>query len=49
MGEHNPKNSKKKALLAALRETAGSLSAEDHPEWATPEKSVRLGEGAAGG
>ena len=26
------------ALLVALQETAGMLSADEHPEWATPEK-----------
>lgn len=29
---------RKEKLLSALAETAGMLSAEDHPEWATPEK-----------
>ena len=29
---------RKEALLSALAETAGMLSAEEHPEWATPEK-----------
>ena len=29
---------RKEALLSALEETAGMLSADDHPEWATPEK-----------
>ena len=38
MGEHDAEGSKKEALLAALRKTVGSLSAEDHPHWATPEK-----------
>ncbi|MBI2918093.1 MAG: hypothetical protein HYY01_08870 [Chloroflexi bacterium] len=28
---------KRERLLKALRETAGILSAEDHPEWATRE------------
>lgn len=38
MGEPKSKDLKKEALLAALQETAGSLSAQDHPEWATGEK-----------
>ncbi len=29
---------RKEILLSALEETAGILSAEDHPEWATSEK-----------
>ena len=29
---------RKKALLKALEESAGTISAEDHPEWATSEK-----------
>ena len=29
---------RKDTLLAALKATAGMLSAEDHPEWATSEK-----------
>lgn len=29
---------RKENLLSALKETAGALSAEDHPEWATSEK-----------
>ena len=29
---------RKDVLLSALRKTAGVLSAEDHPEWATSEK-----------
>ena len=29
---------RKEDLLSALAETAGMLSADDHPEWATPEK-----------
>ena len=29
---------RKDDLLSALAETAGMLSADDHPEWATPEK-----------
>ena len=28
---------RKDTLLSALRATAGSISAEDHPEWDTPE------------
>ena len=28
---------RKDALLAALRRTAGTISAKDHPEWDTPE------------
>ena len=28
------------ALLNALKETTGILSAEEHPEWETPEKVV---------
>ena len=28
------------ALLAALEDTAGMVSAEDQPEWATPEKTL---------
>lgn len=28
---------RKDALLSALRRTAGTISAEDHPEWDTPE------------
>ena len=29
---------RKENLLSALKETAGALSAEDHPHWDTPEK-----------
>lgn len=29
---------RREALLAALQETAGTLTKESHPEWATPEK-----------
>ena len=29
---------RKENLLSALEKTAGILSAEEHPEWATPEK-----------
>ena len=29
---------RKDTLLSALKETAGALSAEDHPHWDTPEK-----------
>ena len=29
---------RKENLLSALNETAGALSIEDHPEWATSEK-----------
>ena len=29
---------KKEGLLAVLRETTGSLSVDDYPHWATPEK-----------
>ena len=29
---------RKEVLLAALKETAGILSAEDHPEWGTSEQ-----------
>ncbi len=28
---------RKDALLSALRRTAGTISAKDHPEWDTPE------------
>ncbi len=38
MEEHDKEEARKKALLAALDATAGSISAEDHPEWSTPEK-----------
>ena len=31
----------REALLAALKETAGIFSAEEHPEWATPEGTAR--------
>lgn len=31
---------KREALLLALAATAGMLSAEEHPEWATPEKAA---------
>ena len=40
MGESYLSDSEKEALLAALAETVGSLSAEDHPKWATPEKAA---------
>ncbi len=29
---------RREALIEALKETAGSLSREDNPEWETPEK-----------
>ena len=38
MEAHDSEDARKEALLAALRKTAGSLSAEDYPEWATPGK-----------
>lgn len=38
MEELNLEDARKKALLATLRRTADSISAEDHPEGATPEK-----------
>ena len=38
MEEHDKEEARQKALLAALKATAGSISAEDHPEWSTPEK-----------
>jgi len=38
MGERFLTDSEKEALLAALEATAGSISAENHPEWATPQK-----------
>ena len=38
MEEYYINDSGKEALLAALGTTAGTISAEAHPEWATPEK-----------
>jgi hypothetical protein len=38
MEGHDKEVARKKALLAALEATAGSISAEDYPEWSTPEK-----------
>ena len=38
MEEHDNEEARQKALLAALKATAGSISAEDHPYWSTPEK-----------
>lgn len=31
---------RRQALLVALADTAGMVSAEDQPEWATPEKTL---------
>jgi metal-responsive CopG/Arc/MetJ family transcriptional regulator len=31
---------RREGLLAALKETAGALSEESHPEWATSEKAA---------
>ena len=38
MEESEKEEARQKALLAALKATAGSFSAEDHPHWSTPEK-----------
>ena len=38
MEDQEKEEARHKALLAALKETAGSISAEDYPEWSTPEK-----------
>jgi len=38
MDDHDKEEARKRKLLAALRATAGAISAEDHPEWSTPEK-----------
>ena len=38
MEKDDLEKAQREALLAALRETAGSISAEGHPEWETSEK-----------
>ena len=38
MVDHDIEEERTKTLLASLKATAGSFSAEDHPHWSTPEK-----------
>ena len=38
MEDNDIEKGRRKTVLAALEATAGSISADDHPEWSTPGK-----------